>query len=121
MKDVRMTSSSAWSPIVDGVGTKAQVPAPAAALSASTRVLTAASRGSPNFAAFSISSSDTTSAPRPLIALTILACGRAGLPASAAPRGPLGPQSLTVMWLPARSSYQVHEPPAATQSAPVVG
>ncbi len=107
MNAVLITSSSDWSAAEAGLGTYCQVPAPASALSASTSVATAASRGWPKSAEFSISSSEMTSAPSPLIAATILACWRARSSSSAAPRGPSSPfgpvQVLTVTLSPARS------------------
>jgi hypothetical protein len=92
--------------------------APAATLSSPTRPDSAVSRGSPNLAEFSISSSETTLAPSRLMPVTILLCWRAKLTASAAPRGPALPsvpvQVLTPMWLPARSLFYVQVPsPAA--------
>ena len=57
-----------------GDGTNAHCSDARASLRAATSVDRAASRPFPNFAEFSISSSETTSAPRPLIAATIFAC-----------------------------------------------
>ena len=109
MNAVRMTSWSAsgGSLAADGDGTYAQTVEPAAALSASTRPASAVSRGSPNLAEFSISSSETMLAPSRLMPVTIFSCCRAKLTSSAAPRGPGLPsvpvQVLTAMWLPCRS------------------
>ena len=54
-------------------------------------------------AEFSISSRDSTSAPRELIARTSLSSWRCRSASSQAPRGPSGPQSSTVTGSPARS------------------
>ncbi len=119
MNAVRMTSSPSGTSA--GEGTKAHLVRPAAALSAPTSVRSAESRsGRPRDFEFSISSNETTSALSVLIADTILACCRARLAASAAPRGPLPEQVLAVIGLPSRSLYVVQLPPEATQSAAVV-
>ena len=68
------------------------------------------SRSMPKAAEFSISSSDTTSAPRLLIAATILSCWRFRFSALAAPRGPLLVHELTVTLTPARSRKYVQVP-----------
>ncbi|WP_460494460.1 hypothetical protein [Dactylosporangium cerinum] len=88
MKALRITSSSARAGRTAGEGTYAHTGAPAAALSASTRVASAASRGWPNFAEFSTSSRDTMLAPSRLMPVTIFACCRWKLTSFAAPRGP---------------------------------
>ncbi len=105
MNAVRITSSCAGvgRSAAAGEGAKAQVPAPAAAFSASTSLETAKSRFLPNWTEFSISSRETMLAPSLLIAATILACCRSRFSAFAAPRGPLGVQEFTVIRLPARS------------------
>ena len=102
MNAVRMTSSPVGTDAGDGAN--AHTSSPSAAFRASTRVDTATSRSVPEMREFSISSSETTSASRPLIAATILACWRSRFASSAAPRG-AGPllQVFTVTGLPARS------------------
>src|SRR5690349_865329 len=122
MKAVRMTSCSAsdgrWAG--DGEDTSDQTLLPASSFSAATRVASAASRFGPYLAEFSISSSETTSAPRALIALTVFACWRSRLVVSHAPRGPSPLQLFTVIGVPARSLYDVQVLPAvAVQSAAV--
>ena len=81
-----MTSSDAGT--VLGEGTYAQVPDPAALLRASTRRARDASRSvpTPTATGFSISSRATTSAPRELIAETILASWFAKASCENAPR-----------------------------------
>ena len=98
MKAVRITSSSAGTSA--GEGTKAHRSLPAAALRASTRAASAASRssGPPAVAEeLSISSRETTSASRVLIEVTIFSCWRCRSSASQAPRGPLAAVQVRVL------------------------
>ena len=72
-------------------------------------------------AEFSISSRETMSASRVLIALTILACWRSKLAWSQAPRGPLlHVQSRVAIGLPSRSTKAVQPATVATEVGEVV-